>query len=384
MEREGGLRFAWVDALDTLPAPAWDALSPDAPPFVQHAFLSGLERHGCLGPQSGWTPCHATLWRGVALIAAAPGYRKSHSRGEFVFDQPWAEAYAAHGQRYYPKWLGAVPYSPVPGPRILAREAEAARTLLQMLPQACREAGFSSAHFHFIAPEPGTASGLEFGREWLIRHELQFHWQNPGWRDFEDFLAALSHKRRKNIRQERAHLARAGIRFIARHGDEIRPHELEAMHRFHLATFNAYGNSSALNLDFFRHLARQLPRHLVVFLALQQDQPIAGALCLRSGDTLYGRYWGSQHRLPGLHFETCYYQGIEYCLRQGLHRFEPGAQGEHKLARGFLPVLTHSRHRIFNPEFEQALRRWCAHECALMVRYRATLAAHSPFRHEPA
>jgi predicted N-acyltransferase len=189
----------------------------------------------------------------------------------------------------------------------------------------------------------------------------------------------MDHKHRKNIRQERNKVSRAGIRFIVRHGDEASADELRAMHGFYLQTFAEYGNSPALTLPFLRHLAAQLPRQLVLFLALQDDEPIAGALCLRGTDTLYGRYWGGA-TLPGLHFETCYYQGIEYCLREGLNRFEPGAQGEHKLARGFLPTEVRSHHWIAHPEFRKALRDWCAHERAEVGAYHATLQRHSPFK----
>lgn len=381
MSHAGLRRFVWIDALDSIPAHDWDALHASDHPFVQHGFLAGLESTGCLRPQWGWRPCHATLWHEQTLLAAIPGYRKGNSWGEFVFDHAWAEAYARHGRHYYPKWLGAIPYSPVPGPRLLARTHEHAQALLQVLPEACRRSGFSSAHINFI--DSAQAAWMQ-APDWMSRHEVQFHWHNAGWPDFDAFLAAMNHKHRKNIRQERQRVQRQGIRFVTRHGFDIRPDELEAMHGFYLSTFDAHGTPAALTLDFFTHLARHMPQALVVFLALREDSPIAGALCLRSHDTLYGRYWGTQENISGLHFETCYYQGIEYCLREKLQRFEPGAQGEHKLARGFLPVLTESRHSIFDPEFEPALRHWCQDECAALQRYRQAALAHSPFRQEPA
>ena len=228
------------------------------------------------------------------------------------------------------------------------------------------------------------AEEAAFDHDWLQRVDVQYHWHNDaGWTDFTQFLDALDHKHRKNIRQERARVQRAGVVFRRLHGDEATAAELDAIHHFYLRTFRDYGNSPALTRDFISHIARGMHRNLLVILAYYQGNPIAGALCLRGGDTLYGRYWGADATLPGLHFETCYYQGIEYCLEQGLDRFEPGAQGEHKLARGFLPAIVRSRHRIADPRFALALRHWCAEETHAVRRYAATLAGHSPFR-EPA
>jgi predicted N-acyltransferase len=210
---------------------------------------------------------------------------------------------------------------------------------------------------------------------------VQYHWRNEaGWKDFDGFLAAFDHKHRKNIRQERAKVQRAGIGFRVVHGDEASDEDLATMFAFYLLTFRDYGNSPALTLEFIRHLARTMPRSLVIFLAEREGRPVAGAMCLRGGDTLYGRYWGAGETSPGLHFETCYYQGIEYCLSEGLNIFEPGAQGEHKLARGFLPTFVRSRHWIADADFAGALKHWCAEETRSVQRYAATLASHSPFK----
>lgn len=355
----------------------WDALHDGRNPFISHAFLAGLEIHGCLRADWGWEPRHLSLWDGDRLLAAAPGYRKTNSHGEFVFDHAWAQAYARHGMDYFPKWLGAVPYSPVTGPRLLAREACDRRALLAAIVAHAREQGMSSAHVNF--PDDQDAAAFDPG--WLARTDVQYHWRNEsGWSDFEGFLAAFDHKHRKNIRQERAKVQRAGVGFRVVHGDEASEADLQAMFAFYLLTFRDYGNSPALTLDFFRHLATHLPRQLVLFLAEVDGQAIAGALCLRGGDTLYGRYWGARANLPGLHFETCYYQGIDYCLRNGLRVFEPGAQGEHKIARGFLPRFVHSRHWIADADFADALAHWCTEETQAVHRYAATLAAHSPFK----
>lgn len=371
------LRPRLLDSLGSVEASAWNALHDGRNPFVSHAFLHGLEEHGCLRADWGWTPRHLTMWEGSQLVAAAPGYLKENSHGEFVFDHAWARAYAERELDYFPKWLFAVPYSPVTGPRLLTRDASARQALLHAMTRLAGEEALSSVHVNFHAAEEDTA----FDDAWLRRTDVQYHWCNEsGWPDFDAFLAALDHKHRKNIRQERAKVQRAGVSFRVVHGDEAGDDDIHAMHGFYLTTFLEYGNSPALTLPFFHHLARVLGRQTVMFFADYQGEPIAGALCLRGGDTLYGRYWGAQANLSGLHFETCYYQGIDYCLREGLTVFEPGAQGEHKLARGFLPALVRSRHWIAHPAFREALHEWCAEEERTIRRYARNLQAHSPFK----
>jgi len=364
--------------LADVPAAGWDALHDGSNPFVAHAFLSGLEDTDCLREDWGWTPHHLTLWDGDALVAAAPAYLKHNSHGEFVFDHAWAHAYARYGLDYFPKLLCAVPYSPVTGPRLLAPTAALRRRLADALAVETRRLGLSSAHVNFH----GGGEDADFGEDWLSRIDVQYHWRNDaGWTTFGDYLAAMDHKHRKNIRQERAKVARAGVIFRTVHGGDASEADLATMHRFYLQTFAEYGNSPALTLPFFRHLARAMPGQLVMFLAEHQGMAVAGALCLRGGDTLYGRYWGAGAVLPGLHFETCYYRGIDYCLREGLRVFEPGAQGEHKIARGFLPAEVRSRHWIADPRFAEALREWCDEEIRSTRRYADVLAARSPFRH---
>ena len=372
-------------ALSEIPASDWDALHDGRNPFVSHAFLGGLECSGCLREEWGWTPFHLGLWDGDALVAAAPGYLKTNSHGEFVFDHAWAHAYARHGLDYYPKWLGAVPYSPVTGPRLLARDDAMRRSLSDAIIGLVERTGLSSAHVNFHEEREDAA----FDAGWLAREDLQYHWRNAScWETFDDFLSAMDHKHRKNIRHERRKVAETGISFRVVHGDEADEGDLATMHGFYLRTFSDYGNSPALTLDFLRHLARTMPRNLVIVLgerAARDDQgerkvAVSGALCLRGGDTLYGRYWGASEPIPGLHFETCYYQGIEYCLREGISRFEPGAQGEHKIARGFLPAIVRSRHWIADPRFADALRDWCREERHGVRGQAAMLGSHSPFK----
>ena len=366
-------------SLDEVRPADWDALHDGGNPFLAHAFLAGLERHGCLRPRLGWRPRHALLLHDGELIAAAPAYLKDNSHGEFVFDHAWAHAYAHYGVPYFPKWLVAVPYSPVTGPRILAREPAAQRALLEAMLAQLRADGLSSLHVNFL-PETELAA---FDPRWLARGDVQFQWRNAsGWRDFDEFLAAFSSRKRKNLRAERAQVRSAGVEFRIVHGDEASDEDLADMHRYYCQTQAGKGNRPALTLEFLRHLAQAMPRALLLVLARRAGRTIAGALCLRGADTLYGRYWGADETLPGLHFETCYYQGIDYCLREGLQRFEPGAQGEHKVARGFLPVLTHSRHYVADPAFERALRPWCEEERDGALRYRDAVLAHSPFRRD--
>ena len=337
-------------ALSEIPACDWDALHDGGNPFVAHAFLCGLETTGCLREDWGWTPCHIGLWEGDALLAAAPGYLKTNSHGEFVFDHAWAHAHERHGLEYFPKWLGAAPYSPVTGPRLLARDESTKQDLLMAIEGLMRTSRLSSAHVNFHAASDDDAFVLRQARDdrgWSLREDIQYHWHNDaGWADFEGFLAAMDHKHRKNIRQERRKVRDAGISFRVVHGDEASEADLAAMHGFYLQTFAEYGNSPALTLDFVRHLARAMPRQTVLMLAERDGQPIAGALC----------------------------------LREGLTRFEPGAQGRHKIARGFLPTLVRSRHRIADPRFAEAIDAWCTEERASTRHHFVELHTHSPFR----
>ena len=371
--------FRILSALSEIDAVHWDTLRSSKNPFVQHAFLSGLESTGCLRPEWGWTPYHPSLWQGEQLLAAAPGYLKSNSHGEFVFDHAWAEAFARAGRSYFPKWLIGVPYSPVTGPRLLAVDAASAQHLRVAMYEHAHESGLSSLHVNFHEP----SEQMHFDSNWSARHTVQFHWHNQNWPDFDAFLAALEPKKRKNIRQERAKVASAGYTFRIVDGKQADAGDLAAMHHLYQRTFDAYGNAPALTLEFFQHLATQMPHALLLILAERDGSIHAGALCLRSQDTLYGRYWGSLDESPGLHFETCYYQGIAYCLREGLQRFEPGAQGEHKIARGFLPVLTHSQHWLDDADFAQAIRPWCASERAAMHDYLNHARTLSPYSRGP-
>jgi len=367
----------WLDRLHSIEASAWDRLHDGSNPFISHAFLAGLEQYGCLREQWGWQAQHLTLWRDGNLVGAVPGYLKSNSHGEFVFDHAWAQAYARFGIPYYPKWLGAVPYSPVSGPRLLAATAADQLILLRAITAKAHTLGLSSAHINFHTSDESALFDLSQPSPWLARSAIQYHWSNPGhWHTFDDFLVDLDHKRRKNIRSERTKIARSGLDFCVLHGHEASAADLRAVHEFYLQTFIERGNAPSLTLEFLHHLAASMPQQLVLFIAKRNRQPIAGAICLRGKDTLYGRYWGGE-AVKFLHFETCYYQGIDYCLREGLHRFEPGAGGEHKLVRGFLPTTVYSHHWIADPEIRPILHHWCAQETEAMKRYKQIISPHA-------
>lgn len=368
-------------------AGAWDALRPDDNPFVSHAFLAALEDTGCIREGWGWQAYHLALYAGETLVAAAPLYLKGNSHGEFVFDWSWASAWERAGGDYYPKLLNAVPYSPVPGPRLLVGQSEGAptsralrRALVESMRRECDRLGLSSLHANFLQPDDAAAfddpatDGL-----WLARSDVQFHWYNERYADFDAFLSTFNHKKRKNIRQERAQVARSGLTLERRSGASLSQDEWRRVHALYEAAFDAKGNHAALTQSFFLKLGEVLGDQVQLALARRGENIVAMALLLRSNSVLYGRYWGASEDVPGLHFELCYYQGIEYAIAEGLTRFEPGAQGRHKLARGFLPVRTHSRHYLAHPQFRQAVRDALEHEASSVDEYAEELLEHSPY-----
>lgn len=364
-----------LDSLAGVDAATWDALVGDGNPFVSHAFLRGMEQHGCLRPDYGWQPHHITVYDGESLIAAAPAYLKGNSHGEFVFDFSWANAFERAGGDYYPKLLGAAPYSPVPGPRLLATNRANKIALVAALVAETDRLGLSSVHVNFLKEADLDA----FDARWLERFDWQFHWHNREYRHFEAFLAALTGKKRKNIRQERRQASESGLQMAMEAGSTISQRDWQDLHALYETTFDSKGNHAAMTLPFFQHLGQALGDRVQVATARMDGRPVAMALFLVGGSTLYGRYWGSVVDVPGLHFELCYYVGIEFCIAHKLQTFEPGAQGEHKLARGFLPTRTHSRHYLVNESFDQAVRQALVHEGRSREAYRAELMEHSPY-----
>ncbi len=369
-------------SIDAVAAAEWDACAGSENPFVGHAFLKALEDSGSVGPGTGWRPAHLLLEDpGGGLIGAVPLYLKSHSWGEYVFDQGWAEAWEHAGGRYYPKLQAAVPFTPVPGPRLLTRpgaNAAAIRaSLARALIAATEELNVSSLHVTF-APSEDIEALTTAG--FLKRIGAQFHWENRGYGSFEEFLGALSSRKRKAIRKERAAVAEAGVTLRVLHGPELTRRHWDAFFHFYISTSDRKWGSPYLTREFFDLVGARLGERVVLIFAERNRQAVAGALNLRAGDTLYGRNWGCSADLPFLHFEACYYQAIDYAIAHGLARVEAGAQGEHKIQRGYLPVETASAHWIADAGFRGAVGDFLKRERAAMIRDIAALAELSPYR----
>jgi predicted N-acyltransferase len=364
---------------DILPA-SWNALTQGHHPFIQHEFLHALEKHGCVGEAMGWIPRHIAIYNNDVLVAAMPLYIKTNSYGEFVFDNAWADAYERSGLRYFPKLVSAIPYSPVTGPRLLC-QTQRRKELLPVLLQTALELAESieASSFHCLFPEKNNQDWLE-SQDLLIRHDCQFHWHNYGYASFDDFLQKLSAKKRKNIRQERRRVTDAKVSLRRLDGNTASDQDWKDFANFYNLTFEEKWGYPTLNYHFFREVAQSLPEQTVLVLADKNERCIAGALMYCSDDTLYGRHWGCTETVNSLHFEACYYQGIEYCLEQGIEHFEPGAQGEHKLSRGFEPTLTRSSHWLRQPEFKQSISHYVRHEREAIASYITEAKKHLPFK----
>jgi uncharacterized protein len=349
----------------------WDRMA-GGDPFLSHAFLSALEESGSVGPGTGWTPAPLLVERKGRLIGAAPAYLKSHSQGEYVFDHGWAEAWERAGGRYYPKLQIAVPFTPVPGARLLGAPLE----LLAGAEALTVQNDLSSAHVTFVDKAGATACE---GRDWLIRHGVQYHWLNRGYGSFDDFLATLSSRKRKAIRKERA-AAIEGLEIVALRGAEIGPQHWDAMWTFYQDTGSRKWGRPYLTRAFFDVIGGSMGDSLLLFVAYRGEQPVAGALNLIGPDALYGRYWGATAEFPFLHFELCYYRAIEWAIGSGLARVEAGAQGEHKIARGYEPVVTRSAHFIPNPSFRAAVSDFLDREREAVTQEAEWLRQSLPYR----
>ena len=372
-DRESEVLAKIASGVSGLNAHAWDRLA-GADPFVSHAFLSALEDSGSVGPGTGWTPAPILVEDdGSHLVAAAPGYLKAHSQGEYVFDHGWADAWERAGGEYYPKLQVAVPFTPVPGPRLLGHRPQ---QLLAALEAGTVQNGISSAHITFL--NDGDAAECE-RRGWLIRHGIQYHWFNRGYGSFDDFLSALTSRRRKTLRKERA-AAREGLEFRALRGSEIGRDEWDAMWAFYQDTGSRKWGRPYLTREFFDLLGERLGDSLRLFLAYRGPRPIAGALNLIGPDALYGRYWGCTEEVPFLHFELSYYQAIEWAIANGLSSVQAGAQGEHKIGRGYEPVITRSAHFIPNPSFRDAVAEFLKNERAAVAAEVEWLRQDLPYR----
>ena len=360
-----------------LPAAEWDALTDGANPFVTHAFLAALENSASVGPGTGWQPAPIIIEDASgALAAALPAYIKHHSQGEYVFDHAWADAWHRAGGQYYPKLQIAVPFTPASGPRLLTRQPALAPALIAAAEQLCQGQGLSSAHATFLTP---ADAAIFAAAGWLLREDIQFHWENRGYASFDDFLATLASAKRKNLRKERA-AAQAGVTIRALTGDAIRPDHWDAFWAFYQDTGARKWGTPYLTREAFTLLGQTMADKILLVLAYDDARPIAGALNFIGGDALYGRYWGALVDKPFLHFELCYYQAIDAAIALGLARVEAGAQGQHKLARGYAPVRTQSAHFIVHEGFRAAVADFLMAERAGVAETRLILGEHTPFR----
>ncbi len=381
---DGGdpIQLRQVAGVSDVPAALWDACAGDANPFVAHAFLAALEASQSVGEDTGWLPRPLTAWQGDRLVGAVPAYAKFHSYGEYVFDHAWADAYRRAGGRYYPKLQVAVPFTPVPGPRLLVAPGappEVAELLAAGLVDVAERMGLSSIHMTFV-PNPTVAALTQSG--WLERTGYQFHWQNRGYRTFEDFVGDLASRKRKAIRKERREATDSGVVIRRLTGAEIEERHWDAFFRCYRATADTKWGQPYLTRAFFSELGQTMGERVLLVLAEDRGRPIAGALNLIGRDALYGRNWGCLEHRPFLHFECCYYQAIEFAIERGLATVEAGAQGEHKLSRGYLPTTTHSLHWLIDPGFRQAVAAYLVRERSYVAAEVAALTEGGPFRQE--
>ncbi|MDO9315310.1 MAG: GNAT family N-acetyltransferase [Burkholderiaceae bacterium] len=363
----------------------WNALlaeQPGATPFMRHEYLLALHESGSANADTGWQPQFLSVHEGDTLVAACPLYIKDHSYGEYVFDWAWADAYRRHGLPYYPKLLDAVPFTPVPGPRLLARDTASRVALLDGMQQLATQAGLSSAHLLFLDEADSTAA-REAG--WMMRSTVQFHWTNrepAPYADFAGFLAGLQREKRKKIQQERRRVADAGVSFEALRGREIAEADWDFFYRCYTLTYQAHRSTPYLTRDFFQRMAQTMPEHWLLFIARRDGARIAASLIGIDTErgAAFGRYWGATESVSCLHFEACYYQPLAWCIAQGFQRFEGGAQGEHKMARGLLPVQTQSAHWLAHPQFAQAVADFLKREGAGIDQYVDELNDRRPFK----
>jgi predicted N-acyltransferase len=373
MADRDGTTIQIAEAVGPLDSASWDALAGTSDPFLNHAFLRALEESGSVGEGTGWSPLPLLVERDGQLVGAAPAYLKTHSQGEYVFDHGWADAWQRAGGDYYPKLQIAVPFTPVVGRRLLG---DAPELVLAGAEAVVRQNGLSSAHATFLTEEE---AGIAAARGWLLRSGIQYHWRNRDYGSFDDFLAALASRKRKAVRKERD-AARAGLTFRQLRGAEIKGPDMDAMWGFYQDTGARKWGQPYLTRDFFTDAVERLGDQLLLFLAEREGETIAGALNWVGGDTLYGRYWGCREDVPFLHFELCYYQGIEWAIVHGLRTVQAGAQGEHKLVRGYEPVRTHSIHFIPHAGFRDAVQRFLVAETMAVEAELAAMQEDLPFR----
>jgi len=368
--------------IEAIAADDWNALA-GGQPLVSHAFLSALHGTGCASRAAGWMPCYLTAWRGRKLAGAVPLYAKTHSYGEYVFDWAWANAYHRHGRRYYPKLVAAIPFTPAEGPRFFATDDAVRTALLDAAlarlqpPERSGDPPFSSLHVLF--PTEAEARACE-AAGMVVRNGVQFRWENQGYRDFADFLSTFNHDKRKKVKQERRRVAESGIEFTRKVGSAITAADWDFFYRCYEQTYHEHHSTPYLSLEFFERIGAEMPGHLMLALGCRGTARVCAALDVFDAGTLWGRYWGTLEAVSGLHFEACYYQAIDFCIERGIGRFEGGAQGVHKLARGLVPITTWSAHAIADREFARAIAAFCAKERVDVAHAIDELDSASPFR----
>jgi predicted N-acyltransferase len=381
------MRTRISDATGSIAAHDWNALLADSNPFLRHEFLHALETSGCATQENGWQTCHVLCDNDAGqLIGALPLYLKTNSQGEFVFDFAWANAYQQAGLHYYPKLVSAVPFTPATGHRLLvdpqldpATSAAVTRQLMQAVIQLARDTDASSLHVLF--PSAAETDFLA-DQQLMLRKDCQFHWHNRNYSNFDEFLETFTASKRKKTKRERRRIAEHGIRFEIRNGSQLDQAHWEEIIPLYNTTFMRRGRMPYLNAEFFATIANSMPDNLVVFLGYEKQELVAVSICFRSDDTLYGRYWGANRFIDSLHFETCYYQGIDYCIREGLQNYEPGTQGEHKISRGFVPTQTWSAHWLSHPQFSAAVDDYLQRERVHIDEYMDVVNSHVPYKEE--
>jgi predicted N-acyltransferase len=368
-----------INSMTDVNAVCWNYLVQNKDPFVRHEFLLALEQSGAVSIETGWQPNHLLVFEQQELIAAMPLYLKNHSRGEYVFDQQWADAYQQSGMDYYPKWVNSIPYTPCQGQRILIKQEIDNQTIiplcLEYIKQRSELQNISS--FHSLFPTPDETKCLQ---QLHIRLGVQFQWFNKKYRDFDDYLHAFTSRQRKKIKKERRIISDQGITFLRLTGSGISEQQWQVFFTFYEITYLKRGQAAYLNVDFFKQLAQTMPEQLLLVLAIKDNTYVGAALSFIGSNTLYGRYWGCYEEYNNLHFETCYYQGLEYCLEHQLQRFDSGAQGEHKISRGFEPITTYSAHWIQNPQFSKLIANFLQREEVLIQQYKIDCLQYLPFK----
>ncbi|MEE9574911.1 MAG: GNAT family N-acetyltransferase [Gammaproteobacteria bacterium] len=377
------MKVSLINRINAISRDDWNKITGIEYPFIRHEFLHALEKSSCVSEETGWMPQHCLVYDRDELIALMPMYRKTHSHGEYVFDFEWANAYRQHGLSYYPKWLTAIPFTPCEGERLFVKTGMdkeiVLEAILNHITENAERENISS--WHCLYPTSAETE-LFKSADLCIREGVQFRWMNKGYRDFKDYLDSFNSKKRKNLLRERRYIRDQGIVLKQIHGKDITEQQLDVFFQFYQLTYLKRGNPPYLNIEFFKEIALTMPEQLLLILAIKDNTYVGTAFSLLGEESYYGRYWGCYEEYHSLHFEACYYQGLEYCINNQLTRFDSGAQGEHKIARGFEPVTTYSAHWLSDPEFAAAIKGFTKREASLMEKYRSNAAELLPFKND--